>query len=381
MKYFIKTFGCAMNVADSERIEGDLEAKGYKKVSLIEEAELVVVNTCMVRRSAEDRVYGLIRNLVRQKEKAGKPKKIILSGCMAGMAVRDVSGKWLGKLKELMPGVDEFLPIGEVGFDQIPVRSEVGHAWMPVSNGCDNFCSYCVVPFTRGREKSRPFGEILREVEELLRRGCEEITLLGQNVNSYGTDLVKLKFKSSGSKVKVCGKLVEPVMVRRMGKERIPTLFPFLLEAVASMKGVKKVDFISSNPWDFSDELIEVIARNVNISRKIHLPVQSGSDAVLRRMNRWYTRKEYMELVDRIRKGILGVELTTDVIVGFPGETEEEFEETVDLVERVKFRKAYIARYSPRPMTAAGKMEDDVTAAEKKRRWRKLENLINRNEE
>lgn len=171
-----------------------------------------------------------------------------------------------------------------------------------------------------------------------------------------------------------------PVVVRRMGKERILTVFPYLLKEVARIKGVKKVDFMSSNPWDFSDELIEIIAKCENISREIHLPVQSGSDRVLRRMNRWYTAEEYLALVRKIRGRIAGVELTTDIIVGFPGETEEDFLKTVDFVKRVGFKKAYIAKYSPRPETAALTMEDDVSVGEKKRRWRILEDLINQGE-
>ncbi len=378
VRYFIKTFGCQMNVADSERVAAEMEARGFSKVSSIEQADLVVVNTCMVRRSAEDRVYGLVRNLS-ERRRRGRLKKIILTGCMVGIAVRDKSGRLMKGLKEMMPEVDEWLPIEEVGFDQMPLRSEERHALVPIGNGCNNFCSYCVVPFTRGEEVSRDFDEIVDEVKQLVEEGYDYVTLLGQNVNSYGADLVRgLGRKVWGIKL-FGGRRVKLVAVRHMGKERVPTLFPYLLAEVAKIDGLKKIDFMSSNPWDFSDELIEVIAKNEKISRQIHLPVQSGSDRILKRMNRWYTRAEYLSLIDKIKRAIPETKFTTDVIVGFPGETEEDFGETVDLAGKVGFEKAYIAKYSPRPRTAALKWGDDVSAAEKKRRWMKLEKLINDN--
>jgi tRNA-2-methylthio-N6-dimethylallyladenosine synthase len=359
MRYFIVTFGCAANEADSERLAAFYAARGYTAAKKIQDANVVIINTCMIREKAAHRVYGLIHNLDKLKIKNEK-LKIILTGCMVGMAVRDSSGKMLAQLKKKLPTVDEFLPIEEIGFDQIPVRSDPRHALVPITNGCNNFCTYCVVPFTRGREISRPFDDILREC-----KGSAHVTLIGQNVNSYGSDLKNNKIK--------------PVYVKHLGRLRIPTLFPALLEAVSRIKGVKIVDFISSNPWDFSDELIDVIARNKNISRHIHLPLQSGDNAVLKRMNRWYTREEYLSLTNKLRKHIRGVTISTDIIVGFCGETRVQFNNTVNLAKKVGFSKAYVAMYSDRPMTAAHKtFTDDVPHAEKKRRWAILEGLINK---
>ncbi len=396
-RFFIKTFGCQQNKADSERIAQNFVSRGLKPAKGYEDANYVVINTCMVRQSAENRVYGLVNNLGKiKKEKLAKGEfyKIIVTGCMVGLAVRDKTGKYLQRLREVMPAVDEFMPIEEVGFDNEPLRQDSTHAWVPISNGCNNFCTFCVVPFTRGREISRPYDQVLKECRDLFAKGYRRITLLGQNVNSYGADLIlgeenvqvmrdieKKYFQQQGSDVKIfriAGRKIKPVYVKHLGRLRIPTLFPYLLEDVAKI-GFEHVDFISSNPWDFSDELIEVIARNKNITRIIHLPVQSGDDAVLKRMNRWYTAEEYLSLVKKIRKKIPEVEFTTDIIVGFCGETEAEFENTLALAKKVGFKKAYIAMYSQRPFTAATKvMKDDVPFEEKKRRWMILENLINK---
>lgn len=378
MKYFIKTFGCQQNKADSERIAAAFEARGMKPAKGYKDADYIVINTCMVRQSAEDRVYGLVRNLAKLKIENSK-LKIIVTGCMVGLAFRDNTGKILAKLKERMPEVDEFMPIEEVGFDNAPIRQDKVSAWIPISNGCNNFCTFCVVPFTRGREVSRPYEDIINEAIKLKNKGYKEITLLGQNVNSYGADLIKnLKLKIKNPKLQLKIKNLKPIYVKHLGRYRIPTLFPYLLEDVAKI-GFEKVDFISSNPWDFSDELIEIIARNENITRTIHLPVQSGDDNVLKRMNRWYTAAEYLQLISKIRNQIPNIKFTTDIIVGFCGETEEEFENTINLCQNVGFEKAYIAMYSPRPMTAATKvMKDDVPYEVKKRRWQILEELINK---
>ena len=352
MKYFIVTFGCAANQADSERVAAYYQSRGDTKAKSVEDADVVIVNTCMIRESAAHRVYGLIHNL--------KNKKIVLTGCMVGMAVREKSGNMLRELKKKLPTVDEFLPIEEVGFDYMPIRTDKMHALVPITNGCNNFCSYCVVPFTRGREVSRPFEDILREC-----KGYARVTLIGQNVNSYGSDLKN--------------NTIKPTYVKHLGRLRIPTLFPALLEEVCKIKGLRNIDFISSNPWDFSDELIDVIARNKNISRHIHLPVQSGDNTVLKRMNRWYTREGYIALVGKLRKEISGVTISTDIIVGFCGETKKQFENTVRLAKEVGFTKAYISIYSDRPMTAAHKVyKDDVPHEVKKKRWQILEELINK---
>ena len=365
MKYWIVTFGCAANEADSERIASYYEARGFTKAKSLRTADDVIINTCMIRQKAEDRVYGLVYNLSLAKKK-GRNLKIVVTGCMVGMAIREKTGKMLALLKKKMPAVDEFLPIEEGGFDHAPLRTEKNHALIPITNGCNNFCTFCVVPMTRGREVSRPFDDVLFECHTLAGQGYTHITLVGQNVNSYGSDLKKEK------KRKI-------TYVKHLGRLRIPTLFPDLLHEVSKIDGLKLIDFISSNPWDFSDELIEVIAKNPKISRHIHLPVQAGDNEVLRRMNRWYTREEYLLLVRKIRDRIPGATISTDIIVGFCGETGEQFAHTVDLARRVGFRKAYVAMYSDRPGTSAHKVyKDDVPYKEKKRRWKILEELINK---
>lgn len=397
-KYFIQTFGCQANLADSERIKGMLSSSGMVPAEKIDQADYIVINTCMVRQTAEDRIYGLVNNLTKRKKR--EPNlKIVVTGCLVGMALREKSGRFFQKIRERMPEVDEFLPIEEVGFDNAPLRIDQRHAWVPISNGCNNFCTFCVVPFSRGREISRPFEEIVKECRELAKKGYKEITLIGQNVNSYGVDLVlgeenvqvlrdikDLSYFNKKNKSKEVkkfqlsgGRVVAPVYVKHLGRLRIPTLFPFLLEEICKIDGIEYIDFVSSNPWDFSDELIETIARNPKISRQLHLAVQSGDNEILRKMNRWYTREEFLALIKKIRKRIPDALISTDIIVGFCGETREQFENTVDLCKRANFIKAYISMYSDRPLTAAHRIyKDDVSYQEKKRRWWVLENLINK---
>lgn len=364
MKYHIVTFGCAANEADSERIASYYRSRGFTKARSITSADDVVINTCMIREKAEHKVYGLVHNLTQEKL-AGRKLKIVVTGCMVGMAAREKTGKMLSLLAKKMPGVDEFLPIEEVGFDHAPIRTDRVHALVPISNGCNNFCTFCVVPFTRGREVSRPVDDILLECFELAANGYTHITLVGQNVNSYGSDINK-----NGAKI---------TYVKHLGRMRIPTLFPYLLEELCNIEGLEVIDFISSNPWDFSDELISVIAKNTKISRHIHLPIQSGDSSMLKRMNRWYTREEYLTLVGKLRKNIPDITISTDFIVGFCGETEEQFQNTVSLAREVNFSKAYVSMYSDRPMTAAhNALEDDVPHEVKKKRWQILEELINK---
>jgi len=397
MKYYIKTFGCQQNHADSERIEADFKSRGYTKARSYKSANYIIINTCMIRQSAENRVYGLVNNLGKikaEKLKKGLVFKIIITGCMIGIVYRDKKGKYLKLLKQKMANADEFMPIEEVGFNLTPVRSDKVSAWVPISNGCNNFCTYCIVPFTRGREISRPYEDIINECLELKKKGYKNIMLLGQNVNSYGADLLvgekniqvmrdmgKTYFENPNlfrdSNFVLRASNVKPVFVKHLGRYRIPTLFPHLLNEVAQM-GFEKVEFMSSNPWDFSDELIKVMVNNKNISRQLHLPVQSGDDAVLKRMNRWYTSEEYLTIVKKLKNNIPNLKLTTDIIVGFCGETDEEFQNTVTLCKKVGFSWAYVSRYSPRFNTAATKVfKDDVPHSEKKRRWLILENLIN----
>ena len=400
MKYYIKTFGCQQNHADSERIEADFKSRGYTKARSYKNANYVIINTCMIRQTAENRVYGLVNNLGKIKEskiKKGQVFKIIITGCMIGIVYRDKTGKYLKTLKSRMLNADEFMPIEEVGFNLPPVRTDKVSAWVPIYNGCNNFCTFCIVPFTRGREISRPYEDIVAECLELKNKGYKNIMLLGQNVNSYGTDLLvgeknvqvmrdmdktyfeKLEMKNLylNKNLKFKIKNYKPVFVKHLGRHRIPTLFPHLLNEIAQM-GFEKVEFMSSNPWDFSDELVDVIAKNKNISHTLHLPVQSGDDNVLKRMNRWYTSAEYLNLVAKLKSKIKNLKLTTDIIVGFCGETDAEFENTVKLCKKVGFSWAYVSRYSPRFNTAATKVfKDDVSHTVKKKRWLVLENLIN----
>ncbi len=371
MKLLIKTFGCQQNVADSQRIASYYIARGYTLIENDENADLIVINSCMIREKAEERVYGYIRNL--RKIRGPKALRIVLTGCIVGASVREPSGKMKKKLEKRIPDV-ELLSIDEVGFEHLPVRKEgEKHGWVVISNGCNNYCAFCIVPFSRGKEVSRPYKDVLDETKGMVAEGYESITLLGQNVNSYGSDLV-----CEGQYALPDGRRVDPVMVKHLGRYRIPTLFPYLLEDVARIPGIKTVTFTSSNPWDFSDELIDVIARNKNIDRLLHLPVQSGSTKIIKAMNRWYTREAYLELLERIQKHIPEARFITDIIVGFPGETEEDFEETVDLARQAGFVRAFIACYSPRPGTHATKeMADVIPWEEKKRRMQVLNKLIN----
>lgn len=440
MRYHIQTFGCQANKADSERIAGVLEAMGYDQTAELEHADIVVLNTCSVRQSAEDRVYAKMSKL--RELKSAKPNlKVVVAGCMIGPrgnAPRDsaVTDRLAGADKFV--GTQDYSRLWDIFKDLAPQPREYLHPKIPfkkmeqdqgfvlISSGCNNFCTFCIVPYARGKEISRPMDEIISEVQELLRRGYKNITLLGQNVNSYGADLV-LGRPLGGDRIQInelrkqrrqnrlhrthaapsqltedafvpgpfqdlnelaqasfdqvytlpSGRQVQPVQVKHLGKIRVPTLFPYLLEEVARLPGVEKLSFISSNPWDFSDELIEVIARHQNIDRHIHLPVQSGDNAVLRRMNRWYTREEYLSLIAKIRQAVPDATFGTDLIVGFPGETEEEFANTYDLCEKVGFKVGFIAEYSIRPGTAASLMRDDIGNPVKKTRFRLLDELIN----
>lgn len=331
-----------MNEAESERIAAALEKEGFQLAKKIEESDLVIINTCSVRQSAEDRVFGLIKNLSEQKEKP----KIILTGCMVGSVTGNRRRFGLKELKRKLPQVDEFIEIEKlVGsfkgiFPPSHKASADKHAFVPIMKGCDNFCTYCVVPYSRGQEKSRLFDEIVEEVECLARKGYRHITLLGQNVNSYKPSFVKL------------------------------------LCRLHQIKSIEKISFITSNPWDLTDDIIEAM-KLPKIDRCLHLPVQSGDDKILQRMNRPYTVKQYMKLVEKIRRKIPDIKIGTDIIIGFPGETKKAFENTVKLCKKVGFEKAYIAKYSPRQGTAAYKMKDSVLHQEKKRRWKILDSLIN----
>lgn len=325
MKYFIATYGCQANYADAERISRRLEDSGHKKTGQIEKADLLVLNACSVRQSAMHRVYSKINKFGR--------KKIILAGCVLPADRK----KLAGKVAEIWHP-DEY-------FDLAPVYSNPASANVPVMSGCNNFCSYCAVPLTRGREKSRPAGEIIAEIKNLVAKKYKEIWLLGQNVNSYQSKNIN---------------------------------FPKLLKSVNAVPGEFKINFLTSHPKDMSDELIKTMASCGKVSKEMHLPLQSGDGRILEKMNRHYTPARYKNLVRKIRREIAGVKISTDIIVGFPGETKKQFQNTLKLCQQIKFDKAYVARYSPRPGTAAAKLADDVPLPEKKRRWQILENLINK---
>jgi len=315
MKYFVVTFGCQMNVSDSERI-GLMLSKKYKPASSIKEADLIVVNMCSVRQPAVDRVYGLIPKL--------KNKKTILTGCILKKDKLKLA-KIFDEIKEPEELIKTFQSVSGL---------------IPIMRGCNNFCSYCVVPFTRGREVSRPAEKIVCEAKKLVRKGVEEIWLLGQNVNSY-------KYN-----------------------------FPELLRELNKIPGKFLIKFTSSHPKDFSDDLIKAMKECKKVAKYLNLPVQSGDDVILKKMNRPYTAKQYKNLVKKIRKEIPNIILSTDIIVGFPGETKKQFENTKKLFKQVQFDMAYISKYSPRYGTAAEKLKDNVSPQEKKRREKLLEKII-----
>lgn len=339
MKYFIKTFGCVANEADSEKIVAWYEQKGWQVAKTIQQADEIIINTCSVRQSAENRVFGLVNKLGQL-----NPKRytLIVTGCMVGSAIGERKRYSLAYLQRKLPQVDEFVNINHYYTHKpLAIRQSVAPALVPIMEGCDHFCSYCVVPYARGQEISRPMKEIIEEVKDLVKRGYQEILLIGQNVNSYQPSFTKL------------------------------------LSKIHQIKNIKKISFLTSNPWNFSEDLIQAM-KLPKIDRYLHLPVQSGDDEILKKMNRPYTAGQYLDLVKKIRRAIPEIQIGTDIIVGFPGETTKQFENTVKLCQKVGFVKAYIAKYSPRPGTAAFKLKDDVPMVEKKRRWQILEKLINK---
>jgi len=350
--YFIKTFGCQLNFADSERVATALEKQGYQPSESIEKANLVVINSCIVRESAENRVYGLLNKLKVKNAKC----KVILTGCLAGWALRNGRVN-LNKLKKRTGNKVEIKLIEDIAdFDVQAQRKSDDYGYVPISNGCNHFCSYCIVPYARGREVYRSAEEIIKDMHCAVKQGYSKIMLLGQNVNTW----VNADFRGEEH--------------TRINADS----FADLLNIVANINGVEEVTFMSANPRDFSDKLIKVIAENKTISREIHLPVQSGDNDILKAMNRGYTREDYLNLIDRIKRKIPKAEITTDLLVGFPGETNQAFKNTVNLCRQVNFKRAFINKYSPRPGTAAAKKyEDSVPHPTKKKRWQALEDLIN----
>jgi len=334
MKYHIITYGCQMNEADSERLSFTLENLGYKKAEKENQADLIVINMCSVRQSAVDRVYGKAKNLKELKKK--KPRiKIVLTGCILK---RDEK-----KFKELFDEIWD----NKNYIDIIPKSNSKSIVYIPISNGCNNFCSYCAVPFTRGRLACRSHKEILKEVRN--NKQAKEIWLLGQNVNDYTSP------------------------------QDQSIDFPALLELTSEISGKFQIKFTSPNPKNFSQKLIDVMTSSDRIARYLNLPLQSGDDEILKKMGRSYTVKQYKDLVGRIRRKMPDISLSTDIIVGFPGETKKQFTNTLNLFKQVGFDMAYISKYSVRPGTAASHMEDNVPTEEKRRRWNALNDILLKN--
>lgn len=370
--YFVHTFGCQSNKSDSERIAGDYQARGYSEASDWQNCDELVINTCAVRQSAEDRARGFLHTVAVYFNEQGRQRpKIILTGCMVHHGNE--------KLYAMMPIIDEILPINEVGFNQAAVRKDTKHAWIPISTGCNSFCTYCIVPYSRGREKSRSFSSIMEEVKSLVDQGYEEITLLGMNVNSWGLEKVGIGFRKLMLEKADFNREDLPENQSQYLKPTETPPFVKLLQAISAFDEVKTIRFMTSNPWDFHDELIEEIGRNKKIDRYVHLPVQSGSNAVLYRMNRGYTKESYIEVVKKLRHADPKIVIGTDIVVGFAGETETEFQETVELAKAMDWHVGFVAMYSPRPGTAAWRIyPDNIPHKEKKRRWEILDKIINK---
>ncbi len=370
--YFIHTFGCQSNKSDSERIAGDYEARGYTVATDWRDCDELVINTCAVRQRAEDRARGFLYNVVTYfSEKGVDRPKIILTGCMTHHGE--------SALLEMLPAVDEILPINEVGFNQSTIRRDKKHAWLPISTGCNSFCTFCIVPYSRGREKSRSLESIIEEVERLVSEGYEEITLLGMNVNSWGLEKLGIGFRKLLMERKDFKR--EDLPDNQTQYLNVTDTPPFvkLLRAVSAFEQIKKIRFMTSNPWDFHDELIAEIGSNKKIDRYVHLPIQSGSNTMLYRMNRGYTRERYLEVAKKLRAADPEITLGTDIIVGFPGETDAEFQETVSLAKVIDWKIAFVAIYSPRPGTAAWRMyPDDIPHTVKKERYEILDEIINK---
>jgi len=323
-----------MNKSDSERVATQLEKKGYRPAQEIKRADLVVINVCSIRQSAVNRVYSKVKQLRSQNPKS----KLVLTGCILAKDKKQLKGR-----------VNEIWPIIDLKIK--PKCQSPSQVFVPIMTGCNNFCSYCVVPYTRGREYSRPAQKIIKEVKDLVKKGYKEITLLGQNVNSYQDE-------------------------EGLSPGAIPLNFPNLLKTLNDIPGNFQIKFLTSHPKDMSDELIKIISQSKKISREIHLPVQSGDNQILKKMNRGYTINHYKKLIKKIRQQIPQVKISTDIIVGFPGETRNQFQKTVNLVKEIGFKQAYVSAYSPRPGTTAAKSRDNVSSNEKKRRKRIILDLV-----
>ena len=364
-KYLILTYGCQMNVHDSEYIAGIMEDIGYTKTEEMDQANVIIVNTCAIRENAHNKAEGMLGRIKHLKE-TKEDIIVIFCGCMAqeeGLVNKIKDYKWIDiicgthnyhkipeYISELLKQdrVCEVYSIEGNVIENIPVKRDSKYtAWVNIQYGCDKFCTYCIVPYTRGKQRSRKHEDIIDEVRELYNNGYSEVTLLGQNVNAYGKD-----FDEAYDFADLLGEV--------------------------SATGIPRIRFVTSHPWDFTDKMIEVISKCDNIMPYIHLPIQSGSDRILKLMGRKYTIKEYLEIVRKLRENIPNVSITTDIIVGFPGETEEDFEKTLDIVNKVKYDLAYTFIFSPREGTPAAKMEDSTSMEEKKDRLGRLNELINK---
>lgn len=359
--YFIETWGCQMNRHDSEHLEGQLRSRGLEPAEAPEGADLVLLNTCSVREKPVQKIVSRIGAL----SQLECPPVIGVCGCVAeqqGKALLSRSRSvgfvlgpgQTGRLGDALRAVEQGNRVVLTGFDadaeynfSTIFRTSSSRGMVTVIEGCDEYCTFCIVPYTRGRERSRHREDILSEVRSLAARGLREVELLGQTINAY-------RCPETGAD------------------------FAALLEAVAAVKGLDRVRYITSHPRHFSDRLIEVLARNPNVSRYLHLPVQSGSDRVLKRMNRKYTRADFLSLVEHIRRAVPEINLSTDVIVGFPGETDEDFGQTLELLESTRFGQVFAFTFSPRPRTPAARYRDDVPEDEKKRRIHRLFEITDR---
>ena len=375
LKYNILTMGCQLNENDSEKLCGMMEEMGYTKTEDIENADLVVFNTCCVRENAEDKLFGKLGELKRLKEQKGII--IAIGGCM--MQEKHITDK----IKQSYPFVDiifgthtlhrfpedlyiaikekkkqeDILDVDGEIYEGLPIkRFNNIKASVTIMNGCNNFCSYCIVPYVRGRERSRKPEDIMNEVKQLAKEGYKEITLLGQNVNSY------LR--------------VEREKGIDFGDDKDIYSFATLLKAINKIEGIERIRFVSPHPKDFTDDVIEAIASCEKVCKLIHLPLQAGNTRVLKEMNRKYTKEQYLELVEKMKKAIPNLSLSTDIIVGFPGETEEEFEDTLDVVRKVKFEQVYMFIYSRRVGTPGDRMENQIPEEEKHKRFDKLKQLV-----
>jgi tRNA-2-methylthio-N6-dimethylallyladenosine synthase len=351
-KYLIRTFGCQMNEHDSERIGGLLMADGMTPTDVDEDARVIVLNTCAIRENADNKLYGNLGHLKPLKER--RPDlRIVVAGCLAQKDQASIQRKapWVDVVvgTHALPHLLDLLRRAEVEGPQMDVREytetfpsalpasrhDPYRAWVSIAVGCDNACTFCIVPLVRGAQRSRPVGDVLAEVQGLAARGVVEVTLLGQNVNTYGRDLTV------------------------PGSSRRP-LFAQLLNEVNLIDGIRRIRFTSPHPHDFTPDVIDAMAECDKVCEHIHFPLQSGSDRILRAMQRSYRRERYLDWLGRIRRAVPGIAVSTDIIVGFPGETEEDFRDTLEVVERAAFDSAYQFQYSPRPGTRAATMPDQV---------------------